>query len=278
MKSPASRPALALAAALVLVAPCWSQAVAPAASRAEKFAQLPDWTGYWVEERFGEVDVAGHPIFEGDPQDLPPEALPRLMNLHPQTPWKQAFIERFMKEELPALQERGSTIKGTGWGYPIMMEAYGAFQILVTPEEALIVNSYRDIRHIYTDGRTLPPEEELWPTPWGTSVGRWDGDTLVIETVAVQTPNVVLGSPDGIPVPLLTGKARFTERIRKTGPDRLEMQMTIEDPDALAEPWVFAVGYRRAMGQDRMFHGVFDNDRSVIDPDGDLLTISPPQR
>lgn len=134
--------------------------------------------------------------------------------------------------------------QGYRLGNPIMMEAYGPFQILVTPEETLIVNSYRDIRH-----------------------------------VAVQPPNVVLGTPpDSIPIPLLTAKARFTERIRKSAPDRMEMQMTIEDSGALSKPWVFTVGYRRAMGQDRMFRGVFDNDRSVVDADGDLLTISPPQR
>lgn len=43
---------------------------------------------------------------------------------------------------------------------------------MITPEETLIVNMYRDVRHVYTDGRSHTPEDERWVTIWGDSVGR----------------------------------------------------------------------------------------------------------
>ena len=44
----------------------------------------------------------------------------------------------------------------------------------------------REIRHIYTDGRPHPSADEIWPTPWGDSIGHWEGETLVVDTIAVQ--------------------------------------------------------------------------------------------
>jgi len=98
-----------------------------------------------------------------------------------------------------------------------MMDGAPPLQFVVTPEETLIFNTYRDLRHIYTDGRAHPPEEDRWPTTWGDSVGRWEGDTLVIDTVSVREPNKYFG----ISVWLSDG-AHYTERLRMTSPDRIE--------------------------------------------------------
>jgi hypothetical protein len=141
-------------------------------------------------------------------------------------------------------------------------------QFVVTPHETLIVNVYRDIRHIYTDGRPLPPEADRWPTTWGTSVGRWEGDTLVVETVSVRNPTRYFFSS-----PPLSDQARYTERIRKAAPDRIESFMTIEDPVTLAEPWIIQLTYVPAIGSDRLIHDDFDNDRSEVA--GDTFTIVP---
>jgi len=60
------------------------------------------------------------------------------------------------------------------------------FQFLLTPEETVMTWGGREIRHIYTDGRGHPSADDVWPTPWGDSVGYWEGQALVVDTAAVQ--------------------------------------------------------------------------------------------
>jgi len=170
---------------------------------------------------------------------------------------------------LPKLAASEATRKSVGWGYPMMMDGAAPMQFLITPEETLILNFYRDVRHVYTDGRSHPAKDDLWPTPWGDSVGHWEGDTLVIDTIAVKRPGV-------LPVPpLLTEQAHYVERLRKTGPDRIESEMTIEDPGILARPWVLKIAYLRTRTIDRLIHDDFDNDRTEVKGNG--MTIASPK-
>jgi hypothetical protein len=152
----------------------------------------------------------------------------------------------------------------------MMMDGAAPLQFLITPEETMIVNLYRDLRHVYTDGRSHPAEEDRWPTPWGDSVGHWDGDTLVIDTVSVQYPPDYFFSS-----PALSESAHYIERLRMVSPDRIESEMTIEDPSVLSKPWVMKLAYVRQPALDRLVHNAYDNDRSEVD--GDTFTIAPPK-
>jgi hypothetical protein len=175
------------------------------------------------------------------------------------------------RARLTALLRQGAPVlKYESWGFPFMMEAPTPLQFLVTPEETVIINYYRDIRHIHTDGRALPAEDDRLPTPWGESTGHWEGDTLVVETVSAERPGI------GPPALLVSSTARYAERIRKTGPDRIEVEMTVTDPSTLKEPWVLKLGFKRTRILDRMFHSPFDNDRTVIDSETKNFTIAPP--
>ena len=124
-----------------------------------------------------------------------------------------------------------------------MMDGSPPLQFLITPEETVIFNTYRDLRHVYTDGRDHPPEEDRWPTTWGDSVGRWEGETLVIDTVSVREPNKYFGV-----VAWLSDQAHYSERLRKVAADRIEGELTIEDPATLSGPWVTKLAYVRADG------------------------------
>jgi len=223
---------------------------------------LPDWSGIWVAADT-EIDISGYPT----PDSAAGMALD-LLNTS-SAPWTDAQ-RQWLQAELPKIMARDATRRAEGWGYPLMMEGVPPMQFLVTPQETLILNFYRDVRHIPTDGRPLPAAEDLWPTPWGTSIGHWEGDTLVMETVAVR-----MGSVLPLPLPPLTDGARFIERLRKTGPDSMELAMTIEDPAVLTGPWQLTFAYRRAEGIDRLIHDVMENDRSAIEDGG--LTIAPPR-
>ena len=152
-----------------------------------------------------------------------------------------------------------------------MMDSAAPFEFVITPHQTLIINVYRDVRHVYTDGRDHPPEEDRWPTTWGDSVGRWEGDTLVIDTVSVRDPNRYFFSS-----PPLSEQAHYVERLRMAGPDRIESVMTIEDPVTLERPFVVELVYERTAGLDRLIHDAYDNDRSEVE--NGVFTIVPPGR
>jgi len=211
---------------------------------------LPDWSGYWVGEGL-EAQISGFP--EGGDYKL----------LGQDAPWNEEGRARVM-----ATRTRQADQKANGWGFPLMMNSAAPMQFLITPRETLIINVYRDVRHVYTDGRSLPAAGDRWPTTWGDSVGRWEGDTLVIETVSVRNPNRYFFSS-----PPLSEQARYVERLRKVSPARIESVMTIEDPVTLSAPWVIDLAYTRAAGLDRMIHDDYDNDRSEVE--GGFFTIVP---
>jgi hypothetical protein len=95
------------------------------------------------------------------------------------------------------------------------------------------------IRQIFTDGRPLPQG----PQPWwyGYSTGRWEGDTLVVESAHFRDLGWldVEGSP-------LTEEGRIIERFRRPDYGHLEIEVTIDDPKAYTKPWTITV-YQRLM-------------------------------
>jgi len=101
------------------------------------------------------------------------------------------------------------------------------------------------LRHIYMDGRTLPPQGEPQPFWYGYSVGRWEGDTLVVET------NNLRGAEDGPSDGWLdvngspySRDAKFTERFRRLSYGQLQVDMTIDDPKSYTKPWTVRVDFR----------------------------------
>ena len=92
-------------------------------------------------------------------------------------------------------------------------------------------NSYRII---YMDGRPHPTN--LTPTNYGHSVGRWEGDTLVVETVGFNEKFWIdrVGSPH-------TEKLKFTERFTRVNRNSMQYQATIDDPGAYTQPWTTQV-------------------------------------
>jgi len=128
----------------------------------------------------------------------------------------------------------------------------GIFEWLVMPEETTLVTSLGSVRHIYTDGRNHPPKEELWPTKMGDSVGHWEGDTLVVDTVA--TKPVLSQFVHGffmISVPM-SDQLHFVERIRMVSHNEMQIQLTTDDPIALAKPMNVTLTYERITDINRM--------------------------
>lgn len=94
------------------------------------------------------------------------------------------------------------------------------------------------VRQIFTDGRPLPTND---PQPWwyGYSTGRWEGDTLVVESNGFIEEGWldIIGSP-------MTTAAKTIERFRRVNYGTLEIDITVDDPKAYTRPWTVRVNQR----------------------------------
>lgn len=117
-------------------------------------------------------------------------------------------------------------------------------EIIQLPHKTLMVHeSNYMIRTIYTDGRRLPTQGEPQPYWHGYSVGRWDGETLVVESNNFRGDGWLdfNGSP-------FTDALRLTERVRRVSFGNLEIDFTVDDPKAYAKP--FTVGVEQVIVAD----------------------------
>ena len=104
-------------------------------------------------------------------------------------------------------------------------------KIIQTPGVTVIL-SERDVtyRQLFTDGRALPKDPQ--PSFNGYSSGRWEGDTLVVETNGFK--DGIWLDRNGSP---MTEAARMTEKFRRLSFGRLDIELTIDDPKAYTKPW-----------------------------------------
>lgn len=104
-------------------------------------------------------------------------------------------------------------------------------QIVQTPGEVIVLFEYDSVRHqIFTDGR--PHDATLGPLWMGDSIGHWEGDTLVADTVNFNDKTWLdrIGHPHNDALHLV-------ERFRRKDQAHLELDITIEDPKAYTRPW-----------------------------------------
>jgi hypothetical protein len=110
---------------------------------------------------------------------------------------------------------------------PILAFGYNSnLQIFQSPGHVLIQGEMGDPRIIPTDGRPMP--ENPLPQWNGTSVGRWDGETLVVETTGFRPETAWRDS---------STKVHVTERFTRVDHDTLDYAFTVSDPETWAEPW-----------------------------------------
>ena len=148
----------------------------------------------------------------------------------PLQPWARALAQfRNSKNDLypPLVRCKPS-------GGPGFFNAPG-FEIVDVPTEEKIyildIAGPHSWRVIYMDGRAHPPAETLRPTYLGHSIGRWDGDTLVIDTVGFNEKQWVAGAYP------TTEQLHMTERISRPNLKTLSYEMTIDDPGVYTRPW-----------------------------------------
>ena len=117
------------------------------------------------------------------------------------------------------------------YGVPAIWNSGGPFFFMQTPREVVIISETdRIARHIYLN---LPHAADLKPSYYGESVGRYQGDTLVVDTIGMNAKTFA----DNFRTPH-TEKLHVIERLRLTeGGKKLEIHVTAEDPDTFVQPW-----------------------------------------
>jgi hypothetical protein len=224
-----------------------SQSDAAPGSTWESIPKLPDWSGVWEPALFARPAPGAAP-------PGPPKLTPAY-----QKQW-DAFMEK--NRTTPGINFVSDVANCVPSGLPGSMLQPYPIEILFTPGRVtIIIETYSLVRRIYTDGRALPADPD--PSYQGSSVGKWDGDTLVVETVGIL--------PETSPLNGITGhsdKLKITERIRLTEPDMLEIQTTREDPEVFTEPYTTTARYQRHRDWEIMEYVCAQNNRDQLDKQG----------
>ena len=212
---------------------------APTAADWAALAKLPDFTGVW--------EVAG----EGRNRGVAPQAGP---SLTPEYAAKRDALRASARED-------NETANCLPAGMPAIMGQPYPMEFLITPGKVtIVIEAYTQVRHIYTDGRTLPEDPDL--KFHGTSVGRWEGDTLVVDTVGFS-PLTQLDR--GVPH---SEKMRIAERFRLTDPDTMNIETTITDSEALTTPYTTNRTLKRHRNWTIAEYICEENNRNFVDQSG----------
>jgi hypothetical protein len=124
------------------------------------------------------------------------------------------------------------------WGVPRMLNGqvagpHAGWSLLQNADKVIQFSGWHhNYREIWTDGRALPPPDEIEPKWNGYSVGRWEGNTFVVESIGFDDRTWL--DHNGYPH---TDQMRLQERYRLVDANTLELTMTITDPEYYAEPF-----------------------------------------
>jgi hypothetical protein len=188
----------------------------PTAQDWADLAKLPDWSGVWNPK-----------ISDQDAQIK--------TNPPPWTPKAAAQIEHMFAEEKagrpPPIFVECLPEAMPSW----MLVTHNAMEFLFTPGRVTILGESdgNRLRRIYTDGRPHPDDPD--PTFHGHSIGHWEGDTLVVDTVGIRPQTyVAVSEAAGVPN---NGDLHIIERIHLASPDILHDDLEIIAPKVLTQPW-----------------------------------------
>jgi hypothetical protein len=146
----------------------------------------------------------------------------------PIQPWAAAIY----KERRDTLGSNKPQVRCLPHGVPDAMLVPGyPFKIIQTPGETVVLGEeFNQYRQIFTDGRALPVDPN--PAWFGYSIGKWEGDTFVVETAGFNDGSWL--DNGGHPH---TDALHLTERFRRRNFGNMELEVTVDDPKAYPKPW-----------------------------------------
>jgi hypothetical protein len=157
---------------------------------------------------------AGRAAFEKNKPSYGPRAIPPALGNDPMGTCDPLGVPRILNAELAG--------------------AHAFWEIVQTKDRMFqFIGWHHDWREVWTDGRSLPKSDDLEPKWDGYSVGRWDGNTFVVDTIGLDDRTWLdkFGYPH-------TDQAKLQERYRRLDHDTLELTMTLTDPEYYTRPWM----------------------------------------
>jgi hypothetical protein len=211
-----------------------------------------DLTGIWI--------ISGHRSISANVPPMTPEGEAR-MNAN--KPTRGRFLGEPLNGEHPGFV-RAVPVPSLGNdpshkcnpnGFPRLLLDPEPVEFVQTPGRLLQLFQWeRTLRELWMDGRAVPSGENLenlGPAWYGHTAGGWQSNTLVMNTVGLDDRAWIdiFGFPK-------SDHARFEERYTRTGPDTIELRMTMYDPKFYKEPWVSDVKvFKRVKREDTTFSG-----------------------
>ena len=150
----------------------------------------------------------------------------------------RAKVKKLTDQGLPPANNYSACLPD---GMPAMMQAMFPMEVLETPGQVTVIEeAFNQVRRIYLGEKPIKPEDAE-PRFEGHSVGRWDGDTLVVETVGVKNYVRFRDVPH-------SADMRVVERIRLVSRNFMRDDVTVTDPEYLTRPWRWTWMYKRWPG------------------------------
>jgi hypothetical protein len=233
-----------------------SLAASALAATAGAPAKLPDWSGIWMRDGNTNYDPS---VKVGDRQRPP------------LTPEYEKIYQAKLDAAAAGKPIGDPTAACFPSGMPRVIRNPYPFEWVVTPKVvySLHEQNIAGTRRIFTDGRGHPKDDDLQVTYNGHSIGHWEGDTLVVDTIGINANSVF--DSTGIPH---SDKIHVKERIRKVG-DKMEDQVTVEDPLAFAKPWTITRTYTNHAkeGWEIKEYLCQENNRNVVNAKGETTAV-----
>ena len=242
-----------------------ASAAAPAKAAKPAYSQLPDWSGTWTRASGGFFEQK----FDAPEIPAPPPESP--LNFPPYTPKYQAIFQENQKRIAADRYPDPVNTCGTPIGWPRVLATPDGYEFIIRPEQAWILSENGpNIIRIYTDGRSHPAAEDMWPTYTGDSVGHWEGDTLVYDSIGMKGyPSTIIGRNGVVVSPSLHTVTRV--QLQKDG--RLRFQVWMEDKEAFTRPWTVVAYFKRFPAGTRIYdYACAENNRNPVTEDGRTLT------
>jgi hypothetical protein len=143
-------------------------------------------------------------------------------------------------------------------GMPEMMLAIFPMEVLQTNGQLTIIEeAFNQVRRVYIGGKPVAIEDAE-PGFFGHSWAKWEGDTLVIETVGIKQAVEMQNVPH-------SANMRIHERLTKLDADHFQDEITVEDPEYMTGPWSFTFRYQRRPDY-KMYEYVCEDNREYADP------------
>jgi hypothetical protein len=223
------------------------------------------------------ADKPAYPTGPGSLQGMwqspfPPDQIRKPGDPAPPVEVGPAPVKQPYKSQLAAQRKAGAEALASGkpqvtggvrcipGGFPGMMGPVFPLEVLEAPGQINITNeAFNQTRRIYLN-ETQIAVDDAEPVFFGHSVGRWEKGVLIVDTIGMKDSVRMSGIPH-------SPNMRVDEKMRRTGPDTMEDQITITDPQYLTAPWTFTYHYKKMTGY-KLGEFICENNRDY-DPKTD---------